>query len=506
MLLEAGVPPAMLDPTAISRDDTEFHQFEAQVASGQLTFAWRIKDPSIQTETFLRDRLDGLVKTEKLSFEGACERLRLQIDGNPMISNDDQAELSSKLNAIVEARGVALSEDLNQMETRLHNLIDNVPSFGQIKRDEIWRLFATGQELDPNGSNPLQTKEDFLVRHGPDSLIRLEQAFAVMVEGHLNNVLITSDHVMQINEMSPNPGFRQGPTVLTTRSTGFDPDFDSLDRLHRENPWFQGMQIIGDRRRHDRSVKEFSFSLPDAPSENLCRQRLDLIMEQYQLGIGMIDDVRDGIRTELYENYEKRIRAQIMKEQQNQLELGRFGHPMSDEEVNDKVNERVGQFRENLDQHVEQEVTRRKQAVIARAVQELYRSQLFAEGTRQWTVSMVMNRMLLDAGLPPAILNEPEQVFARSTGMVDVMINLEGKNVYNKLVPKDEDKRDLILLIEDHDSSIELIEDVGGESVDELSDESSETFLVDDPDFPGAKIAVGRTEYERQQNQVQDDN
>jgi predicted P-loop ATPase len=168
------------------------------------------------------------------------------------------------------------------------------------------------------------------------------------------------------------------------------------------------MSISGQRRTVDRFEIESTFTLPDPPSEEFCRKRLDLILEQYRLDIEMIDNGRDGIGTELIQSYEKRARSEVMKEQQDQLELGQFGRPISDEEANLRVKERVERFVGNLDQRIDEEVTQRKEAVIAKAVQDLYRSQLFDEGTRQHTVFMVMNRMRLDAGLPPAILREPE--------------------------------------------------------------------------------------------------
>jgi hypothetical protein len=511
MMLEAGLPPAMLDPSLIptTNNNLEFELFGSQVANGQLAFAWRTKDPSLQAETFLRHRLDGLVKTEKLPFEEACERLKSQIDGNPMISDDDQAELLSKLNAIVTARQVALSDELNNVEDQLHGLLREVPAFGGIKRDELWRLFATGRELNPEGPNPLRTREEFLVRHGPESLVRLERAFLVMMEGCLHRTPLDSDYVMQINGQGPNPGFRRGPTVLTTRSRGFDPDLDELERLRRGDPWFRGMEIGGDRRdvivevgiggerrTVERSELESTFTLPDAPSDEFCRKRLDLILEQYRLDIEMIDSGRDGIGTELVQSYEKRVRSEVRKEQERQLELGGFGRPISDEEVNDRVNERVGRFVENLGQRIDEEVTRRKEEVIAKAVQDLYRSQLFDEGTRQYTVFMVMNRMRLDAGLPPAILHEPEQVFAQSTRLVNLLINLEGKNVYKdkEYVPKDEKKVDLILKLEDfpNDDDNQIVE-----LLDDIVEIHDERILLDDPLREGlsAKFEVNRAKY-----------
>jgi hypothetical protein len=225
MMLEAGVTPAMLDPSLIPTTNNyqEFELFGSQVASGQLAFAWCTKDPSIQTETFLRERLDGLIQTEKLPFEEACERLRSQIGDNPMISSDDRAVLLATLEVIASARQMALSDELNNVENQLHSLLREVPAFGGIQRDELWRLFATAEELDPRGPNPLRTKEEFMVRHGPESLVGLERAFLVMMDGQLNKKPLDSDHVMQINGQGPTPGFRHGPTVLTTRSTGFDP-------------------------------------------------------------------------------------------------------------------------------------------------------------------------------------------------------------------------------------------------------------------------------------------
>lgn len=49
----------------------------------------------------------------------------------------------------------------------------------------------------------------------------------------------------------------------------------------------------------------------------------------------------------------------------------------------------------------------KKLKAVARATQDLYRSHLFADGNTRTTVMMMMNRLLLDAGLSPALLDEP---------------------------------------------------------------------------------------------------
>ena len=56
-----------------------------------------------------------------------------------------------------------------------------------------------------------------------------------------------------------------------------------------------------------------------------------------------------------------------------------------------------------------------KRIAIANAAQRMYRAQLFAGDDQQATTLMVMNRMLLDAGLLPAIIREPQQLFGFNT-------------------------------------------------------------------------------------------
>jgi Fic/DOC family len=48
-----------------------------------------------------------------------------------------------------------------------------------------------------------------------------------------------------------------------------------------------------------------------------------------------------------------------------------------------------------------------KRLAVARATQDLYRSHLFQDGNTRTVVFLTMNRLLLDAGLGPAILAEP---------------------------------------------------------------------------------------------------
>ena len=91
---------------------------------------------------------------------------------------------------------------------------------------------------------------------------------------------------------------------------------------------------------------------------------------------------------------------------------------------------------------------------------------------------MVMNRMLLDAGLPPTILREPEQLFARGAGLAGIMIH-EGQNVYRKYVPKIEEKNDLILWTNDLDDDlgIQILNDG-----DKFS-EDNPLILLEDPNL-----------------------
>jgi hypothetical protein len=75
-----------------------------------------------------------------------------------------------------------------------------------------------------------------------------------------------------------------------------------------------------------------------------------------------------------------------------------------------------------------------KRFAIARAVQSLYRAQFFNEGPGQPTVFMIMQRMLLDAGLSPSILDAPEQAFALSVEDLAAAIAV-GQNTFRTRIP-----------------------------------------------------------------------
>jgi hypothetical protein len=76
------------------------------------------------------------------------------------------------------------------------------------------------------------------------------------------------------------------------------------------------------------------------------------------------------------------------------------------------------------------------------------------------------------------------------------MIGVEGKNVYNKLVPKDEKNDDLILVLEDFPSGDD---DQIIESVDDIVEVHDERILVDDPlrEDVGGRIEVNRVRYQQ---------
>ena len=467
LLLEAGLPPSVLlsDPYKIGNMHPD--AIVNEIKNGQFVFAWENRPSTHNAEQFLVAQRDRYLQSGMRLGE-AMDRLAKEVTESTGLTNDDSKELMDALNFLI-IREQAAIEQLPKVEKQLEDVVERIPTLqGRFRPDDLWRLFATAGELDPDGLNQIKSKEDFVERNGAETLIGLESAFNVMLNGYWDQVPLTSDHVLQINQAGPRPGFRQGPTVLTTTSTGFDPDFAALDRLTQDDEWFSGMTTSGERWRGmgDRTVHEYNFSLPEAPSSELCKQRLDLILDNYRQGIETIDGRREDIRKEIIEKIP--------------------------EERRDKVSN------DEIDRLVQNEVEQQKRAVIARTVQYLYRSQLFPEGERQWTISMVMNRMLLDAGLPPAILREPEQLFARGAGLAGIMIH-EGQNVYRKYVPKIEDNRDLILVIDDDD-------DVTGQnlvmSIDESSDAPDNDLVgIPDPEIKGATLYISRTEFERRKNQ-----
>lgn len=89
-----------------------------------------------------------------------------------------------------------------------------------------------------------------------------------------------------------------------------------------------------------------------------------------------------------------------------------------------------------------------KRAVIAKAVQSMYRAQLFPDGERQSTVFLVMNRMLLENGLQPGIYRQPIRAFGFPQGTNSLLVR-ESQSIFRETFPKP---------IESNDLSIEVVD------------------------------------------------
>ena len=307
LLLEAGLPPTTLlsdpekigsmHPSAIVRD----------IKNGQFVCAWQNRPPMQTAEQFMAARLDRYLQSG-LQIGEAMERLTKEVNDNTGLFGNDTIDLMDALDALSRRETTAI-EFLPKVEIQLQGVVENVPALRErLQPDEYWRLFATAGELDSEGSNPIRVERRFHPTQRRRNADRPKNAFSVMLNGYLEKEPLTGEHVMKINQAGPRPGFRQGPTVVTTTSTGFDPDFKSLDRLTQDDDWFKDMTISGNRSRGmgDSDVHEYNFSLPKTPSPELCKQRLDLIMDSYRHGIETIDGRREDIRKEIIEKILKR--------------------------------------------------------------------------------------------------------------------------------------------------------------------------------------------------------
>ena len=79
--------------------------------------------------------------------------------------------------------------------------------------------------------------------------------------------------------------------------------------------------------------------------------------------------------------------------------------PKTPEQCRERTNAILATYREEIQ---DAETDDDKRLVIAKTVQDLYRSHVFMDGNTRSVVFTAMNRMLLENGLPPAILPEPK--------------------------------------------------------------------------------------------------
>ena len=117
LMLQAGLGPVMLPNHDVLGGAFQVYVVE-EIQNGQLAFAWRTKDPSVDAMTFLRNRLETYMTGDRrLSFDEAVERLSDEISDNGMI--EERESLLSSLDTIRQVRDELDSDDLRYVEARL---------------------------------------------------------------------------------------------------------------------------------------------------------------------------------------------------------------------------------------------------------------------------------------------------------------------------------------------------------------------------------------------------
>ena len=431
MLVDAGLSPSILgDPTSLGRDSS--NKVVDAIAQGQLAFRWHARSADTNTAGFLHSEAERHAREFNVPLQQAFEALLASIVDNPAIPQPVRDEMTNRLTTMIDA-----APHKDSVVDQLDEQRRDIKALEHVKKDDLWRLIATGREQSDRTPNHLTSRDDLLQRHGVDVVVGMERACGVMLEGYRNNTRLDADHILAINEANPQAGLRHDSTelvsamgglvkgaggmvtdtglVVTAKGNWFDEA--GVKQMLLDDPWYQGGELRDID--PDNGRRRYQLTLPGGKSPEQCRDKLQSILDQYETDIQKAgDDVRA------------------------------------------------------------------KRAAIGKAVQEMYQAQMFGDGERQSTVFMVMNRMLLDAGLSPAIYLDPTQAFGLRPSSHGTAI-LQGQNGFRQFIPKP-----IEVVVPPPDDNLLLFDAINDESSEDANPVAPENLQFHDAD--GRRTANAR--------------
>ena len=296
----------------------------------------------------LADHLEQRVDTG-VPLGRAVDEVRREIGNDDGMDPALRERLSAGLDAVAE-------------EVRLHRELTELPTFEGLKREDVWRLFAVGRQQQEGVS-----KWD-LEHHGQGSLAGMQRAFATMLDGHATGKRLSAEHLEAIH-------------VEGTKNTFVTQTLVEVQRMARGGMFPEQIEEMRNEAR-----------LPPG----FRTQGVDLGLRR---GPEVTEDGLEELQALAKED--PWFRVKVPSDTQVMINFA----PKSREECRERAEAILTTYRREIRSAEGED---QKRAVIAKAVQDLYRSHAFADGNTRTVVFTAMNRMLLDAGMSPAILHEPK--------------------------------------------------------------------------------------------------
>lgn len=298
----------------------------------------------------LRQTVDHHRIQNDMPLDQAITDFRLALKQDLSMPVGLQGKLLSGLKAIEE-------------EARLTDQLGKIDQFKGLKQEDMWRMFAPGRMQDE-----LNLTSWSLEQHNEGSLGGMERAFGEMLRARGQGVPLDGTHLEQLHRIGSEETYNER---LSTNYKSSMPDDRKVQEDLRDQalvpPGFRQDPVILTLRLNEETTIEG-------------RQKLRELVGGDESWFNSTQVSGDGLVIDLK-------------------------GPSDPQQMRDRANQILEQHRRKIDTARTDDD---KRLVIAETVQSLYRSHLFQDGNTRTVVFMAMNRMLLDAGLGPAILKDPK--------------------------------------------------------------------------------------------------
>jgi hypothetical protein len=260
-----------------------------------------------------------------------------------------------------------LTAGLDALEAE-HNLFEELgrhEEYSGIAKEDMWQLLTPGSRTDKTG--PEQGKwgqEQF----NEGSLAGMYRGLTTMLEGQRLGTRLGTDHVEEMHRTSTENTFRE--VLSGFYRPMYDQSEQDIQDAHNDYTIPQDFRV-------NHTDVGFVTGTELSPGG---RQELVDFMNANPDWFGEPDVEENGLKLDF--------------------------KPLDEGVSRDKMREFLTGYREGIRQAGDDPDA--KLRVIADTAQKLYRSHLFDDGNTRTMLFSVMNRMLLDNGLSPTILNEPK--------------------------------------------------------------------------------------------------
>jgi hypothetical protein len=286
--------------------------------------------------------------SDSLNLREAVANFREALEGNETLHPGLLAKLSAGLDAMEAAYGmVEISHDIG--------------AFNRVSPTDQWRMFGVGR-LQDEGLDKWDMEH-----RGEGSLGGMQRAFTYMLSTHRDGVPLTAGLVEQYHRDGSEDTYIGGMLGLSYKEGVSEEDQVDFREMSRTPPGFRS--------------KETNLNL--------------------RIGT----ETTEAGRQELLELAGQDPWFQSMSNGEIAGEFGIAYTGKTAEETRERTQQILDRYQHDIQGAMSDH---EKLTVIGRAVQDLYRSHVFEDGNTRTTVFTVMNRMLLDNGLSPSILQEPK--------------------------------------------------------------------------------------------------